>query len=91
MDGRAGESCAVTRISTFDPAHGEQTMELRVAGEESVEIGGRRRNVVAVDAKYGTHTARLYVDPATRREVGWTARRPDGAVMHGVSRDADGR
>jgi hypothetical protein len=74
-------------LPSYDVARGsEMLVGVRVTGAETVTLKGRSHDVWVVEIDYGGGTATYYMDRATRREVGWVSRFPDGRVMKSAVR-----
>jgi hypothetical protein len=75
------------RAETYDVTRGPVGFDATVVGRERVEIKGRTWDAWVVEVEAGAARPRLYFDPATGREVGWTLAYPDGRTsMRGATR-----
>jgi len=75
------------RAETYDVTRGAVPFSATVVGRERVEIRGRTWDAWVVEVEVGEARPRLYFDPATGREVGWTLTYPDGRTsMRGATR-----
>jgi hypothetical protein len=75
------------RAETYDVTRGPVGFSATVLGREQVEIRGRTWDAWVVEVEAGNNRPRLYFDPATGREVGWTLNYPDGRTsMRGAAR-----
>jgi hypothetical protein len=75
------------RAETYDVTRGPVGFSATVVGREQVEIRGRTWDAWVVEVEAGNNRPRLYFDPATGREVGWTLNYPDGRTsMRGATR-----